>query len=367
MPIRETQIKPAIHTTVGGVNQRVQSTELPAHEYENQDSVFPEFAGLQSKLWGKRTLAKYADSIYGIYQFWTPQGYGVGLYQFNDKLDAGQWQTPTGHFPGISDLPPSVTFDPDMFTYDELGNHPGGYSIGGSDSLVVDPANGGPAGQGLRGPDTTYVQKADYLLNYTTQGMDFSCQGQGVAEARFRDLIQFHNGVGGPVVDQKYATELPVGVVTEWHGVTLLRADVYRGIFSTGSCPNTFPPPTAPYIPADVVFNLDKVYHIYAITCAGRYPTAFTLHGALIANGVARFKLKINGNTVFQTDILGGPPGFPTPVNIGTTVPVPSVFGYTWWIGETQLDGRFFDCNVGILVGQTDTDIHTYVFTGPFV
>lgn len=95
MSQHETRIKPDTHLVVGGVNQRVFDTELQPHEYSMLDGVFPDFAGAQTRLWGKRLHQKFAQSVYGIHQFWTPLGYGGGLYQFDDSIDFGPWLTPT--------------------------------------------------------------------------------------------------------------------------------------------------------------------------------------------------------------------------------------------------------------------------------
>lgn len=178
MPQRETRLKPVTLLQVGGVNQRVKSTELPLHEYVTLNGVWPEFAGLQSRFWGKRVLAKYPDAIYGIYQFWTPMGYGGGIYQFDGKIDFGSWITPNSNF----DLTvPPLEFDSGGMTFDEFGN-PYGSNFGyGTDNACVisflngstdhsacleppvslgtpDDSNGGPGGQG---------KKCKYVDTYT--------------------------------------------------------------------------------------------------------------------------------------------------------------------------------------------------------
>lgn len=168
MSRRESQLQPVIQNTVCGVNQRLRPTELPLHEFPNIEGVFPEFAGLQSRIWGKRLLHKYASAVYGIHQFWTPQGYGGGLYQFDGTLDFGQWLTPSSNF----DLTiPDIGWDGGGMTFDEFGQPYGsnfGYGTdntcvisfltGGTDHSVCqlpptpagtpNDSNGGPAGQG---------------------------------------------------------------------------------------------------------------------------------------------------------------------------------------------------------------------------
>lgn len=168
MSRRTSQLQPVSLIAVAGVNQRMRATELPLHQYPNLEGVFPEFAGLQSRVWGKRLLQKYATGIYGIHQFWLPQGYGGGLYQFDGTLDFGQWLTPNSSF----DLSvPPLGFDGGNMTYDEFGNPYGsnfGYGTdntclisflnGSSDHSSCAPPpspadtpndhNGGPAGQG---------------------------------------------------------------------------------------------------------------------------------------------------------------------------------------------------------------------------
>lgn len=167
---RQTDVKPLLLNVVAGINERETETELPPPQYSFLSGTFPEFAGLQSRLWGKRTLAKYPDSIYGIHQFWTPQGYGGGLYQFNDQLDFGAWITPLNT---IDLAVPAIGYDGGGMTLNEFGYSYGsnfGYnddnvcaiSFGADSSThgsclppatVVDTpndSNGGPAGQGKR-------------------------------------------------------------------------------------------------------------------------------------------------------------------------------------------------------------------------
>lgn len=170
MSRRESSLQPIALRTVAGVNQRVRATELPLHQFPTLEGVFPEFAGLQSRVWGKRLLQKYDEAVYGIHQFWTPMGYGVGLYQFDGSLDYGPWLTPNSSF----DLSiPDLGFDGGGMTLDEFGL-PYGANFGyGTDNTCVisflngstdhsscqDPpapadtpndSNGGPAGQGRR-------------------------------------------------------------------------------------------------------------------------------------------------------------------------------------------------------------------------
>lgn len=168
MSHRESRIRPVSLTVVGGVNERVRDTELKPQEYKLLEGVFPEFAGLQSRVWGKRLLKLYEAAIYGIHQFWTPQGYGGGIYQFDGQIDFGYWLTPTSSF----DLSiPPIGYDGGGMTLDEFGL-PYGSNFGyGTDNACVisflngssdhsscqpppspadvpDDSNGGPAGQG---------------------------------------------------------------------------------------------------------------------------------------------------------------------------------------------------------------------------
>lgn len=187
MSNRETKLKPLSLTSIAGVNERTYLTELSSQEYTFQEGLFPEFAGLQSRLWGKRVLQKYVESIYGIYQFWTPLGYGVGLYQFDGSLDFGYWLTPTSAF----DLtPPLLGIDLAGYTLDEFGLPYGSnfgistdntcvlsFLEGGTDHSSCAPAptnvstpddsNGGPAGQGKK--CSNEVVETDYdLADFTS-------------------------------------------------------------------------------------------------------------------------------------------------------------------------------------------------------
>lgn len=171
MSRRETRVTKTIpHLAIGGVNQRVRDTELPPQQYSLLEGLFPEFAGLQSRVWGKRVLEKYSEAIYGIHQFWTPQGYGGGLYQFAGEVDFGYWLTPLNGF--NLNIPP-IGVDGGGMTLDEFG-YPYGSNFGyGTDNLCTisfltnstdhsacnessagagntNDSNGGPAGQGTR-------------------------------------------------------------------------------------------------------------------------------------------------------------------------------------------------------------------------
>lgn len=171
MSRRETRVtKSVVHQVVGGVNQRVRDTELPPQQYSLLEGLFPEFAGLQSRVWGKRVLEKYAEAIYGIHQFWTPQGYGGGLYQFAGEVDFGYWLTPLNGF--NLNIPP-IGIDGGGMTLDEFGYGTGSNFGYGTDNLctisfltnstdhsacnessagagATNDSNGGPAGQGTR-------------------------------------------------------------------------------------------------------------------------------------------------------------------------------------------------------------------------
>lgn len=182
MSQRETRIKPLSLLVLGGINQRVRDTELNPQEWSLQEGLFPEFAGLQSRIWGKRLLEKYDNALYGIFQFWSPMGYGAGLYQFDGILDYGVWLTSTSRFDFTldnmwwdGDLGFELGYDGGGMTLDEFGN-PYGYNFGygvensspiifsggsgagtsrlGSSQLsnvgTPDDRNGGPAGQGRR-------------------------------------------------------------------------------------------------------------------------------------------------------------------------------------------------------------------------
>lgn len=168
MSQRETASKPFVISAIHGVNDRFVATELPLSDFSLVEGVFPQYEGMQTRIFGKRLLAKYADPIYGIYQFWSPVGYATGLYQFEGKLDSGPWLTPTSNIV-IPALPAAVGFDGGGMSLDDFGNYYGGpvgipnvciIGFVGQNSAdvqcgVVPEAvgtpnddNGGPAGQG---------------------------------------------------------------------------------------------------------------------------------------------------------------------------------------------------------------------------
>lgn len=181
MSNRETQLKSFTLSTIGGVNERVYLTELPPEQYSSLIGLFPEFTGLQSRLFGKRVLKKYDNPIYSIYQTWTPYGYGVGLYQFTGEIDFGYWLTPTTKFDlGL----PSLGIDLGGMTLDDFGNPYGSqfdysgqnacvisFLTGSTDHTACAPAptnvgtpndtNGGPAGQGKKCTNQEVVDDFD--------------------------------------------------------------------------------------------------------------------------------------------------------------------------------------------------------------
>lgn len=170
MSNRETQLKSFTLSAIGGVNERVYLTELPPEQYSSLIGLFPEFTGLQSRIYGKRLLKQYANPIYSIYQAWTPYGYGVGLYQFTGEIDFGYWLTPTSNFDFTL---PDLGIDLGGFTLDDFGNSYGSqFDYSDQNACVIsflenstdhsacapapsnvgtpDDSNGGPAGQGMK-------------------------------------------------------------------------------------------------------------------------------------------------------------------------------------------------------------------------
>lgn len=170
---RESQKKPLLLSAVAGINQRDRDVELPPSQYSLIQGTFPEFAGLQSRLWGKRTLAKYSGAIYSIYQFWSPYGYGIGLYQFTSEMDYGTWLTPTTEIETALLPNPSLSVDGGNFTVNEFGYGYGAnfsyanpnvcgliFTSTGTEQIncisepapvsIPDDHNGGPAGQGRK-------------------------------------------------------------------------------------------------------------------------------------------------------------------------------------------------------------------------
>ena len=100
---------------IGGTNERAQVTEIKPEEWANITGTFPEKTGMQSRIWGKRIFQKSAESVYGIFQFWTPLGYGGGYYQFTGTAGFGAWTVPTTNL-SIPNLPSDLPFDPDNYT-----------------------------------------------------------------------------------------------------------------------------------------------------------------------------------------------------------------------------------------------------------
>lgn len=146
MPQRETTRRETlILRSLESVDQRVQATELPPTNWVEIYGTFPEFTGLQGKIFGRRLLKKYANPIMGIAQFWTPYGYAGGIYQFTDEVDFGVWLTPYSKFPDLT-LPPAILFNNANLTVDDFGFAPFTITPGGFGT--PDDSNGGPAGQG---------------------------------------------------------------------------------------------------------------------------------------------------------------------------------------------------------------------------
>ncbi len=118
--MRETiQKEQRLLLNVGSVNERVQGTELPDNEWSALWGIFPDFTGEQARIWGKRALAKYANAIYGIYQFWTPLGYAAGIYQYTGTVDFGKWTTTSTKLDLT--IPTSTNFDGGNISLDDFG------------------------------------------------------------------------------------------------------------------------------------------------------------------------------------------------------------------------------------------------------
>lgn len=126
MPERQIQSSSVATLDLHGVNERVAPTYLPPEEFSQVAGVFPEFAGMQTRIFGKRVLAKYANPIYGIHQFFGPQGYGAGLYQFDGTVGTAPWITPVSKIT-LALLPLAV--DGGNVTLDEFGKPWGGGGI----------------------------------------------------------------------------------------------------------------------------------------------------------------------------------------------------------------------------------------------
>lgn len=243
MSSRETQLKSFTLSSIGGVNERVYVTELPPEQYSSLIGLFPEFTGLQSRIFGKRVLKKYANPIYSIYQAWTPYGYGVGLYQFTGEIDFGYWLTPISNF----DLTiPPLGIDLGGMTLDDFGNPYGSqfdysgqnacvmsFLNGGTDHSACAPAptnvgtpndhNGGPAGQGK---DCDYEVAIDEynLSDFTVSQVAGGIPNQTVL---ILDQDNCRNGFGPPCVDfpplpeaiqavppYSFSTQTPDGVIS---------------------------------------------------------------------------------------------------------------------------------------------------------
>jgi hypothetical protein len=127
MPVRETQKsqkQSLVLNGLGGVNERVQATELKPSEWSRIGGAWPEFQGLQARLWGKGVWAKYDKPVMGMFQFWTPLGYAGGTLQLGDNLGFGDWIIPGSVFPDLTIIP---TLDTDL----------GGYTIGDFGNSVI--------------------------------------------------------------------------------------------------------------------------------------------------------------------------------------------------------------------------------------
>lgn len=120
MSQRETLKKPFNVSAINGVNERATLTELPLSDFSLVEGTFPQYAGQQTRIPGKRLLSLYPNPIYGIFQFWTPVGYAAGLYQFEGSLDTAPWLTPTSNIV-IPAIPASIGFDGGGMTLGDFG------------------------------------------------------------------------------------------------------------------------------------------------------------------------------------------------------------------------------------------------------
>lgn len=298
MSEREARLKPLLLTIVAGANQRVRDTELDPKDYSEVVGVFPEFAGLQSRVWGKRLLEKYASSVYGIHQFWTPQGYGGGLYQFTWTLDYGYWLTPTSAFDLA--LPP-LGIDLGNMTLDEFGNSYGsnfGYGTdnacvisfldGGTDhSACLDElsgmgtpndSNGGPAGQGKHCQIQDVIEEHDLSEFASLQE-----QGNIVENLEPLDVRNCRAGFGPPCVEYPILPiDLsPVGPVTVYASVAITGNVTASSLAQSNSI---FTPPDHPVCSN----NVKVVQH------NERLNTKLTIDfSALVADGITSVDLVV--------------------------------------------------------------------------
>lgn len=118
MPQRETRLQPLALTSLDGVNERVNKREVEIGEWSCLKGTYPDFASLQSKIWGKRLLQKFSESVYMIYQLWTPMGYGFGIYQLPPNILGGPWIPSSGP---ITVTPLPIPIGPDGKTVTVTG------------------------------------------------------------------------------------------------------------------------------------------------------------------------------------------------------------------------------------------------------
>lgn len=224
MPEREIQVSSVPLLTVGGVNQRVNKRELEDYEYTWLGGVAPIFSGSQTRLWGKSVLNKFATAVLGIYQFWTPMGYGVGLYQFNSSLDAGIWQSPITGIT-IPSLGLVLPFDAAGYTYDEFGYSIGGaFGYGTSNTCLLSFLNGnashiacGPAASNVGTPDTTSNNPAGHgeKCKFTQVVTDYPISNfatlQQTASGGYNNQVFLDNVGTPPVCNITPTAPIPLG------------------------------------------------------------------------------------------------------------------------------------------------------------
>lgn len=140
----------------GGINQRVLRTE--ALDFSSFDGTFPLNVGIQTRSYGKATLQRFNNPVQAIFQFFTPQGYGVGIYQTNNSVDLSPWLLGQYNFPLNSD---GSIDNPTTLPVNNLG------VVSGADT-GYDSTSGALGGTGIRYKfkiTTTDLPVATYLSN----------------------------------------------------------------------------------------------------------------------------------------------------------------------------------------------------------
>lgn len=155
-------------TEIGSNYQKYQHnlSHLP-ESFFNQKGTYPSLTGHQRRLLGKNISNNFSNTVFGIFQFWSPYGYSAGITQTDTNVDYNIWLSSSQDF--SSAIPPinlsyysPIPWTP--FTYDNPTT---------PSTPTITPTGWDPGGKNPdQNPDQPYVN--DGLPPFSGPSTDYS-------------------------------------------------------------------------------------------------------------------------------------------------------------------------------------------------